>query len=543
MRWQGAALSLRDGLIQGCDVMAVVTVLGGLGLFLLAMLWLTSGLRELSGNTFRHVLLRFTRTPISGVVTGALSTAVLQSSSATTVMAVGFVGANLMTFPQALGVIFGANLGTTLTGWIVATFGFKLSLSEAVLPIFFVSAAMRLFGSPSVRAIGQVLAGFALLFLGIEYLKDGMSGLEGQITPQHFPDDHWLGRLQMVGLGIVLTLVTQSSSAGVAIAMTALVGEAINLQQALAMVIGMDIGTTVTAALATLNGSTAARRTGWSHVIYNLCTGLMAFALLDVFLALGVLWRLDPATTLAAFHSGFNLLGVILIIPFAHPFARLVVRLVPARRNVMTRALTERASESPVTAVEAIKTTVDRLTGAEIGYLIDRLGREHPSREDQKALQHIAMALPELRQFIELTDADSDATFATDALAHTIHLTDHLGRLYLRMTEQARLACLHRDASLNTLAMELRQVLIDWQATPTALSRIEEPLDRLQETVATYSHQYRDTIIQHAARGALDDEEVQQRLDASRWLVRVSDHLWRIHQHHQALVRLEVAPK
>lgn len=518
--------------------MAYITALGGLGLFLLAMIWLTSGLRELSGNTFRQFLLRFTRTPISGVATGALSTAVLQSSSATTVMAVGFVGANLMTFPQALGVIFGANLGTTLTGWIVATFGFKLSLGEVVLPIFFISAVMRLFGNPSVRASGQALAGFALLFLGIEFLKDGMSGLQGQITPESFPDDDVLGRLQMVGLGIVLTLVTQSSSAGVAIAMTALMGDAINLQQAAAMVIGMDIGTTVTAALATLNGSTAARRTGWSHVIYNLCTGLMAFVLLDAFLALSAFWTLDPATTLAAFHTGFNLLGVLLIIPFASPFAKLVMRLVPARSTEITRALTEVAAESPATAFPAIKETLDRLTFAEIGYLIDRLSRPNPSRSDEKILQPMASALPELRQFLEHTDSDSNDSRTAEAIAHAIHLTDHLGRLYLRMIEDERLACLHRDTSLKTLATDFRSLLLVWRDSGSLSPDIDDRLQALQGTIANYSHEYRDTIIQHAATGALADEEARYRLDASRWLVRVSDHLWRIHQHHKAINRL-----
>lgn len=519
--------------------MSFITALGGLGLFLLAMIWLTAGLRELSGNSFRQFLLRFTRTPISGVATGAVSTAILQSSSATTVMAVGFVGANLMTFPQALGVIFGANLGTTLTGWIVATLGFKLSLGELVLPIFFISAMMRLFGGSWLKALGQALAGFALLFLGIEFLKDGMSGLQGHITPDNFPQDHFWGRLQMVGLGVLFTLVTQSSSAGIAIAMTALVGEAINLQQAAAMVIGMDIGTTVTAALATLNGSTAARRTGWSHVIYNICTGLMAFVLLDLFLALGAFWIEDPAITLVAFHTSFNLLGVLLIIPFAKPFARLVMRLVPASTSAITGALTKVATNSPSAAFQAVQDTVERLTLAEINYLINRLGREHSSHGDEKKLQQIAAALPELRQFLEHTDSDSDDTKTTAAIAQAIHLTDHLGRLYLRMTEQERLACLNRDHSLKILASDLRHILSVWHDSGSVSPDIGDQLRMAKSTISDHSQQYRDTIIQHAATGSLDDQEARYRLDALRWLVRVSDHLWRIHQHHKAIDQLK----
>lgn len=228
----------------------------------------------------RVILGSFTSTPVTGALTGAATTAVVQSSSATTVAAVGFVASGLLTFPQALGIIFGANLGTTLTGWLVAILGFKLDLGQIALPFVFLGAAMKLAFSGRVALVGQAIAGFYLIFIGIEHMKDGLDAFSGIVTPTDFPPDTILGRLQLILIGILITLVTQSSSAGVATALAALGAGAINFPQAAALVIGMDVGTTFTAVLATLGGGTMARRTGYAHVIYNVLTGFMAFLLL-----------------------------------------------------------------------------------------------------------------------------------------------------------------------------------------------------------------------------------------------------------------------
>ncbi len=197
---------------------------GGLGLFLLGVILMTDGLKALAGDALHRALSRFTRSPSSGALTGAATTAILQSSSATTVAAVGFVGAGLLSYPQALGVIFGANLGTTVTGWMVALLGFKLELNTLLLPVILVGALSQLFGRGRWRAAGLALAGFGLIFVGIDAMQAAMSGLEGRVTPEHFPDNSWLGRLQLLAIGVLITLVTQSSSAGVATALTALYG-------------------------------------------------------------------------------------------------------------------------------------------------------------------------------------------------------------------------------------------------------------------------------------------------------------------------------
>ena len=190
----------------------MLLAIGGLGLFLLGMLILTEGLNALAGNQLRRWLARYTKTPVSAAATGALTTAVIQSSSATTVTAVGIVGAGFLTFSQALGIIFGANIGTTITGWLVAIGGFKLDLGYIVLTLVLLGTMMRLFGGGRWPQIGWALAGFSLLFVGIETMQQGMEPLKGLVTPEDFPDDTLFGRFTLVLLGVAITLVTQSSS-------------------------------------------------------------------------------------------------------------------------------------------------------------------------------------------------------------------------------------------------------------------------------------------------------------------------------------------
>ena len=183
----------------------VIQLLGGLGLFLLGMLVMTDGLRGLAGEQLNRRLARFTNGPVSGALAGAFTTALLQSSRATTVAAVGFVGAGLLTFVQALGVIFGANLGTTITGWLVALLGLKLQIGSLVLPLILLGALMRLFARGRWQHAGFALAGFSLLFQGIAVLQAGMVAYDGLVTPVDFPVDTWGGRLQLVAIGIAVT--------------------------------------------------------------------------------------------------------------------------------------------------------------------------------------------------------------------------------------------------------------------------------------------------------------------------------------------------
>jgi phosphate:Na+ symporter len=343
---------------------------GGIGLFLLGMAALSEGLRALAGEGLRGVLARFTSSPTRGALAGAVATAAIQSSSATTLMTVGFVGAGLMSFPQAVGVILGANVGATITGWMVALVGFKLDLGLAGLPLLFLAMLGRRFGRGRVRDAAWALAGFCLIFIGIDALKDGMAAFGDVVTPDRLPSGGWLARLQLVGLGVLLTVITQSSSAGVATALAALGAGAIDFPQAAATVIGMDVGTTFTALMASVGGSAAMRRTALAHMLYNVLTGTAAFLLLGPLSALASAATPDAQVALVAFHTSFNALGVLCVLPVAHRFARLVERLAPERGETDAARLARIAAvigrrEAPFRRWALRETAAGRLGAAE----------------------------------------------------------------------------------------------------------------------------------------------------------------------------------
>ncbi len=336
---------------------------GGLGLFLMGMAVMTDGLKTLADERLRTLLAKSTRSPLAGVFTGGISTAILQSSSATTVAAIGFVSAGLLTFPQALGIVFGASIGTTFTGWLVAVLGFKLKLGELVLPLVLVGVLLRLFGRGRVAASGFSIAGFGLIFVGITMLQEGMKTFEGIVTPATLPSDTLPGRLALVLIGIVVTLITQSSSAGVATALAALNTGTITLSQAAALVIGMDVGTTSTALLATIGATTQARRTAMGHVLYNVLTAFLALLILTPYVHLVERFSSptgpsEPELALVAFHTLFNCVGLVVILPFTKRFAAFITRLVPERGNPLTRRLEQSLLTTPDVAMQAVRATI-----------------------------------------------------------------------------------------------------------------------------------------------------------------------------------------
>ncbi|MDH5232008.1 MAG: Na/Pi symporter, partial [Gammaproteobacteria bacterium] len=363
----------------------LLQTIGGLGIFLLGMIILTDGLRSLAGQSIRAALMRFTRTPLSGVITGAISTALLQSSSATTVAAVGFVSVGLLGFSEALGIIFGANIGTTITGWLVALVGFKLQLGLLALPLIFIGAVLRLFSSGKLAYTGHAIAGFGLIFVGISFLQQGMSGMQNYISFEQFPADDLLGRLQLVLMGIMFTLITQSSSAGVAASLSALFAHLINFEQAATLIIGMDIGTTVTAAFATIGGSIETRRTGYSHVIYNLFTGIGALVLISPFVWIWQNLSQQPIgnnaeIALVAFHTTFNFIGVLVVLPVTKQFARLMHKLVPDVETSGAHPLDAALLNKPAQALNQLQIVIQEQFSSLLQHILFLLDSQHPGQ-------------------------------------------------------------------------------------------------------------------------------------------------------------------
>ena len=520
---------------------AVLTFLGGIGLFLLGMVMLTDGLRALAGGMLRRMLRRSTRSPVSGAATGLMMTAFLQSSSATTVAAIGFVGAGLITFPQSLGIIFGANIGTTVTGWLVAILGFKLELGTVVMPVLFVGVLMHMFGHSRLKSAGWVLAGFSLLFFGITALQQGMSGLNDLLSPEIFPGDNFTGRLQLVLIGVAITLVTQSSSAGVATALAALGVGAVSFPQAAAMVIGMDIGTTFTAALATIGGSVAIRRTGFAHVIFNMLIGTMAFGLL-----FPLAWFVETygigaiggaQIGLVAFHTTFNVIGVIAVIGFTNQFARLIVKLIPDQGPQLTAKFDYRLLSDPHGAVDAASAGLNDIAQA-LYEVLDMELTPHKRLYVSAKLKLIEQALADARDYTEKMAHDPTQTHAQQRQIAVLHVQDHLTRLYNRCRRQDRVPHMETHEPLTRMCQMVRAQVQELMQHGSAIER-EPTLNSLRTQLEQERHAYREDLIAKASAGEIGTEKAMRRLDGIRWLHRISHHLWRITAY-QAIAESEI---
>jgi phosphate:Na+ symporter len=514
----------------------ILQVLGGLGLFLLGMVVMTDGLRALAGDTMRYILMRFTHTPLSGVMTGAVTTAVLQSSSATTVAAVGFVGAGLMGFSESLGIIFGANIGTTLKGWLIALIGFRFQIGTALLPLIFLGALMRLFNRGKLGSAGYAIAGFGLIFVGIDLLQTGMTGIDRIVAPDSFPADSWFGRIQLVLLGILITVITQSSSAGVATALTALFAGAINFPQAAALVIGMDMGTTVTAAMATIGGSTSVRRTGFSHVIYNCFTGIGAVLLISPYI---YLWEQagpqalqeNAEIALVAFHSGFNLLGVIVVLPFTHAFARFMERLIPEKYPLYAKRLDKALLSEPGIALLTAQTVIQDELVALFKHSRAIMYGESWKRIDMSELRRSIEQASSYLENIHITDTSDIKSVQLIELLHTM---DHMQRLFERCEEEEDRIIVARESKLFIEQIELvmsmiKQVLEfielgNWTNARKISSDVYEEMQK-SETMN------RKIIIEKMGHGEIDLQTGTQYLESLRWLTRVCRHIMQITTH------------
>lgn len=517
---------------MGTDLLQAV---GGLGTFLLGMVVMTGALRELAGEALQRVLARFTRSPTSGAATGAVTTAIIQSSSATSVAAIGFVDAGLLTFPQALGILFGANIGTTIKGWVVALLGFKLNLGMLVTPLALVGVLFYFVVKGRIRHAGIALAGFSLIFVGLGMMQGGMAGLEGMVTPESFPPDTWGGRLLLVGIGILITLVTQSSSAGVAMAITAVSVGAISFPQAAAMVIGFDVGTTVTALLATIGGSVSARRTGFSHVIYNLMTGVGAYFLLTIYpwavdkLLPGAI-QSDPELALVGFHTLFNSLGVIAVLPAAHAFARLIIRLVPEHGPTLTRRLNDTLVSQPAIAMQAATTTLFEIIEHVMAVLPRLLSNRHATETPLPDLAQAANALQEVDRYLDKVVTSPEQGQVHQQHIAALHLSDHLKRIVHRCQDPEAINVIRSDDELAAIAGDVA-ASADRIRSWLRETREPTPVDDLKsswEDLAALTGTYRERICMRVASDDIGHEDASYRLEAIRWLRRVLFHLWRI---------------
>lgn len=512
-------------------------LVGGIGLFLMGMVLMTDGLKSFAGDSLRRALVRFTGTPMKAFGSGALVTTMVQSSSATTVTVIGFVSAGLLTFPQAVGVVMGASLGTTSTGWIVAGLGLKVSIGFYAMPLVGVGAFMRLLGRGRWRSLGLALAGFGLIFIGIDTLQDAMQGLSGIFNLAGIPSTGLLGHFLAMVIGIALTVVMQSSSAAVATTLTALHTGAINFDQAASLVIGAAIGTTITGALAAIGGSVPAKRTALAHILFNLATGLIAIVLLPVLLIF-IRWAQEHAgldggaMSLAAFHTVFITVGVVLFLPFASQFADAIERILPHKGPALTRHLDTSLLEAPSVALEATR----RALSAAAGEIFRRLNNmlEDPNRlADSMAIGELGRELDRLQAFFGQIPHVSENEPISEIRVSQVHAIEHLARLQSRLNPPQSLRNLFGDPYLAPALEMTREILTLGKKGLEGFSEEEwlDDLDKVADELAELRRMGRVTILEKTAVGDSSPAKALELLDAIRWLDVVGYHTRRICHH------------
>ncbi len=347
-------------------------LLGGIGLFLLGMTLMTDGLKLAVGPALGKWLKRWTATRVRGLFFGIGATALVQSSTAITVAAIGFVNAGLLPLSQSLWVFFGSNVGTTFTGWLVAILGFKVKLDAAALPLIGLGMLCKLTGPETRRgALGGAVAGFGILFLGIGFLQQAFVADSRSLDLSQLSGYGFWSVLAFTLAGIVLTVVMQASAAVLAVVLTLAEAGVLPLNEAAAAVIGANIGTTATAVLAAISATPNAQRAALAHVMFNLLTGIIALVLLPALLQLiaNIQQILDlapsSAMSLALFHTLFNLLGVILMWPLTERLGKFLAQRFTTQEEEQGRPryIDRNVAAVPSLAVDALYREVIRLGG------------------------------------------------------------------------------------------------------------------------------------------------------------------------------------
>ena len=342
-------------------------IAAGVAIFLFGMLFLEDGFKAFTGGILEKILKRTTDKLWKSMAFGIVSTSIMQSSSLVSVITISFLSAGLIGLAAGIGIVFGANLGTTTGAWLIAGFGLKIDIAAYAMPMLVFGLILTFQNAKSAKGLGYILAGLGFLFLGIHHMKEGFETFKETIDLAQFAVPGFAGLLIYTGIGIFATVVMQSSHASLVITITALAAGQITYENALALAIGANIGTCITAILGAISANVDGRRLAGAHLIFNVTTGVVAIAFINYILVavdwvsaeVGIAsdnWTLK----LAVFHTLFNLLGIVIMVPLLNPLVTLLRNLLPDPKPdlVAPLYLNDAVAEFPDALVETVRKEV-----------------------------------------------------------------------------------------------------------------------------------------------------------------------------------------
>ena len=529
-------------------VSALMGLLGGIGLFLLGMSAMTNGLRQGAGSSLRGILARSTATRLRGLAAGFSITAIAQSSTAVTIATIGFVNAGLLNLPQAVWVVFGANLGTTSTSWLISLIGVNVRIDMLALPAIGIGAMLRLVARERrAGSLGEALAGFGLFFLGIVILKDTFGTIAETIDMSRFIIPGFAGTLIFVGIGFIITQLTQSSSASIAIAITAASGGLFGLETAAALVIGANLGTTSTALLATIGATAAARRVALAHVIFNLIVAGVAIIALPLLIAFATAlsdWTgadldgariggIDVAAAIAIFHTLVKAIGILVVWPIATPLVGWLETRFRSGDEDLARPkhLDPTTSAVPDLALGSIALEIRRLGAVSSDAARVMLAEAGDARDRARAQGRFEAAdrlIGAIRDFIARLRLSGMAPHLANGLTHALRALQHYQNL-ASLAAQARPTDLTRPG----LPQAIREALAAYRdnvvatLSPPAPDEPDSGTGSAQadaERVESAYQQMKSTLLVSAAQGTIDPMTLDRLVTAIDRLRRCGEH-------------------
>ena len=456
------------------------TIIAGIAIFLIGMHYLENGFKLFSGGALEAMLEKFTSNTPKAIGTGFLATAVVQSSSLVTVIVISFLSAELIGLTQAVGIVFGSNIGTTTTAWLVSSLGLKIKIAQYALPMLIFGVVMQFSRHTTYKGLGSILIGLGFIFLGIAYMKEGFETLKNGLDLAEYAIPGYLGVFVYILFGAVTTVIIQSSSATMAIIITALATGQIDYINALALAIGANVGTTVTAAIGAIASNKNGKRLAVAHFIFNIITGLIAvvfiYQLKDLVDRLALVFSIsetDDAMKLALFHTIFNVIGVLLVSPFTKQLVRFLETLFrPAEKGRgKAKYLTNEVMELPATAIVAIRKETIHLFDKSMEAIVHAMNLHRSEVFSEKAVNDVVV------HSVARIDINIDKTYQ-----------EELKNLYGEIIHYATLTQNNMDQEGNNKMYELKLTARD-------IIEMVKDVRELQKNLNHYSKSHNNFII------------------------------------------------